>query len=390
MADTTIADLVRTLTTNTGAILPITIAGATYGIPVSAIVTASGDMGSGSFQLPTGTASNRPPNPQPGIIRWNTSLSAIETFNGSFWSSDKLNVDVLVVGGGGGGSVNCGGGGGGGAVVIANTILDVNAVYSVLVGAGGTGSTDPALYSANVRGNPGSSSLFNNIIATGGGGGGSWNTTPGGPGANGGGGGSTSAVGGIGTAPTLPAGVTGTVYAGFKGAAAIADNHLGGGGGGAGGSATDLFAAGAPGVQINFEGIPYYYGGGGGGAGWRYVGGNGGFGGGGGGGGAQGGGAGSGGTGGKNNGGNGLYAGNSVNTGNGGANTGGGGGGGTFYGANGAYGANGGSGIVQVRYLGAQRATGGNRIFQATINQALYTVHEFTAIGAATLRVSSV
>lgn len=390
MADVSISDLSRALSTNTGAIIPITIAGVTYGIPVSAIITASGDMGSGFFQLPTGTSVNRPNNPQTGSIRWNTTLSAIETFNGVNWSGDKLNIDVLVVGGGGGGGVNCGAGGGGGAVIVASTTLDVNVSYNVFVGAGGTGVSDNSAYSANVRGNPGSSSLFNNVIATGGGGGGSYNGTSGGPGANGGGGGNVSGLGGIGTAPSLPAGVTGNVYAGFKGAQAQAPQHLGGGGGGAGGNATDLSGNGAPGVQINFEGVPYYYGGGGGAGGWIYVGGNGGLGGGGGGGGGYSGGAGNGGTGGRNNGSNGVFAQNSVNTGNGGANTGGGGGGATFYGYNGARGANGGSGIVQVRYLGAQRATGGDRIFQATINQALYTIHEFTTIGPATFRVSSV
>lgn len=388
MADVTISDLARALTTNTSAIIPITIAGVTYGIPVSSIITATGDMGSGSFQLPVGNSTNRPASPALGSIRWNTSLSAIETYNGVNWSGDKLNVDILVVGGGGGGGVNSGGGGGGGSVIVASATLDLNVNYNVLVGTGGAGATDPVNYSANIRGNPGNSSIFNNIIATGGGGGGSYNGTSGGPGANGGGGANMSGLGGIGTAPSLPAGVTGNVYAGFKGAQAQAPNHLGGGGGGAGGAATDLSSNGAPGVQINFEGVPYYYGGGGGAGGWVYVGGNGGLGGGGGGGGGYSGGAGAGGTGGKNNGGNGLFAVNAVNTGNGGANTGGGGGGASFYGANGAYGAPGGSGIVQVRYQGSQRALGGNRIFAATINQTLYTIHEYTTVGPSTFIVN--
>jgi hypothetical protein len=64
--------------------------------------------------------------------------------------------------------------------------------------------------------------------------------------------------------------------------------------------------------------------------------------------------------------------------GNGGANTGGGGGGGSHYNATNA-GGNGGSGIVIVRYLGSQNATGGT-----VTTSGLYTVHTFTSSGTFT------
>ena len=82
MADTTISGLSRILTTSTGAIVPISIGGVTSGIPVSGIITASGDVG-GALPIPTGTTAQRPVAPSSGMLRFNTTLNTLEIYNNS-------------------------------------------------------------------------------------------------------------------------------------------------------------------------------------------------------------------------------------------------------------------------------------------------------------------
>lgn len=268
----------------------------------------------------------------------------------SLGNVEDAEVEFLAVGGGGAGGFNGGGGGGGGSVILAETEVSVQN-YTITVGAGGAkrNSNDGYNNSAS-RGGQGGSSLMFGVTATGGGGGGAYETITGGPGGNGGGGGDNVAAGGAGTAPTLPAGVTGTVYAGNNGAPGQGNlgRHLGGGGGGAGGPSTTR--NGGPGVPISILGPTYYFGGGGGAGAWAQTPGVGGIGGAGGGGrndstgGAGGGSA-------LNPGANGQNGRDrSDSGGNAGANTGGGGGGATFYGRNGVRAGNGGSGIVIIRY----------------------------------------
>jgi len=50
MADTTISQLTRQTTTTSGLIVPITDGTNTIGVPISAILTTAGNLGTGTFQ----------------------------------------------------------------------------------------------------------------------------------------------------------------------------------------------------------------------------------------------------------------------------------------------------------------------------------------------------
>lgn len=84
MADTTISDLSRILTTSTGAVIPVSVGGVTSGIPVSGIITATGDIG-GGLPIPVGTTAQRPSSPRSGMLRFNTTLNTLEIYNNGFW-----------------------------------------------------------------------------------------------------------------------------------------------------------------------------------------------------------------------------------------------------------------------------------------------------------------
>ena len=236
--------------------------------------------------------------------------------------STGTTLEYLIVAGGGAGSgtsaTGYGGGGGGFRTGTAITTQS-GAIYIVTVGNGGSG------------GPGGNSSLVGggiNVVSAGGG-----YTT--------GSGGSGGGNGGTGNVPaTSPA-------QGYNGGT--------GGGGGAGGPGSGL--NGGPGAYSNIDGLQYYYSGGGGGGGGMGVGGNGGIG---------SGGYGTGLTDLGNQGGSGRNDGAYQ----GGANTGGGGGSGS--------GSTGGSGCVIIRYLGPQRAVGGDIV---TTNISGYTVHTFLQSG---------
>jgi hypothetical protein len=280
-------------------------------------------------------------------------------------------VDVLLVGGGGGGGVSLAGGGGGGSAIVATSVPVTAQTYSVVVGNGGAGGTGEQ--STDTGGNRGGASTAFGISATGGGGApnrfasgsflGSVNYTGG---ANGGGGSADGArpgpgQGANGVSPTLPAGITGTVYAGFRGGDGVGNgpNYPGAGGAGSAqngfnpGNTSSSGGDGGQGALINFDGNNWRWGGGGGGSCWcqnNVRGGNGGAGGGGGGS-TNWGPASSGGGSAINSGGNGPGGGQDCGRpdtgGAGGANSGGGGGaGGHSAGPGGA----GGSGIVIIRY----------------------------------------
>jgi hypothetical protein len=272
----------------------------------------------GSLTLPSGNTGQRP-----------TTTATIQSFTATgttSWTAPAgvTSVEVLVVAGGGGGGFDNGGGGGAGGVIYSpNFAVTSGTSYIVTVGAGGNGSVG-----ANSPGSNGGNSVFASLTAIGGGGGGSDTA---GTGANGGSGGG---MGGYNETPSWPGGspVQGQGHAGGSGRFSCG----GGGAGGAGESGAGdninfvswFHGQGGPGLQFDTSGEPTWYAGGGGG-----------------------GGAGSniGGQGGLGGGGNGSD-GATYNAQAGTANTGGGGGGGPGS-TTPRTGANGGSGVVIIRYF---------------------------------------
>jgi len=300
-------------------------------------VSDQANTSTGYFDLPSGTTAQRPASPASGMVRYNTTLGLPEWYdsNSSSWITfDALppySADVLIVAGGGGGGYNAGGGGGaGGYIALSSQTVNVGTGYSIVVGGGGSAVT-------NTSGTSGSSSSAFGSTASGGGGGGLKNVA-GLSGGSGGGGGHTTGGAGAGTSGQGNSG-------GAGGDGAYGQRGGGGGGKGAAGAAGNILSIGGVGSQwLNGT----YYAGGGGGGTWNNAtvssGGNGG-------------------------GGNGGTSGATPTAGS--ANTGGGGGAGG-YGSHQA--ANGGSGIVIIRYAGSQRGTGGT-----VTSSGGYTYHTFTS-----------
>ena len=267
-------------------------------------------------------------------------------------------VEYLVVAGGGGGGAQSSGGGGAGGLLTGMVPVVAGTSYTVTVGGAGTGTAynaDPA------RGGNGTNSVFGIITTVGGGGGGSDSSTLAMPGGSGGGAGMRNV--------TLSRGVPGQ---GNDGGVSKADAvYAASGGGGAGTRGMDAFYGGTAGATRPGDGgagiasaisgtVITYAGGGGGGV---YSGTGNLF--------PSQGGVGGGGNGGATGGGNIIATPGITNTG------GGGGAGGSSESSVYASGANGGSGIVIVRYPGTvQFYTGG------TVNYANgYIVHTFYANG---------
>ena len=289
--------------------------------------------------------------------------------SGTTWydiSNRVENVDVLVVAGGGAGGHNgtnndiAGGGGGAGGLIYKKgyQITNSNAI-TVTVGAGGTGAPTAG---GSTKPTNGDNSVFGTLTAIGGGSGGGYVTSPSAyyaANVGGSGGGGMYAIN---------AGASGTSLQGNSGGSGTNISSPGayaaGGGGGAGGVGADANAStgtggnGGIGLAYDISGVSTYYaGGGGGGAGFQIAGK-------------------SGGTGGLGGGGNSSATG--IGT-AGTANTGGGAGGSGNVATSpypGAASANGGSGIVILRYKGGQKGTGGTI---TKING--YTVHTFTSSG---------
>jgi len=207
-------------------------------------------------------------------------------------------VETFAIGGGGGGSGGFPGygpgrgGGAGGAFVVTSYPVSV-ATYPISVGAGGAGAaTGPASSPfATGRGTSGGNSTFTNpspqvLTAAGGGGGGDYDApsavspnSSGGPGGCGGGGGgypgapSDHIAGGTATQPSQNPGVANLTNYGFAGG--TGDNTTFGGGGGGGGtggvgdnysSPTNTTRSGGPGIPNVYAygpGTPVTYGAGG-------------------------------------------------------------------------------------------------------------------------------
>lgn len=222
---------------------------------------------------------------------------AYHTFTspGSFEvSGSPLSIEMLVVGGGGGGgSCNSsggsdgGGGGGGGGVVVASTNVPTG-TYNITVGPGGTGgparsgtnSSNPVNQQAGLctpsksqpyngdAGTPGGDSIFGasssnaiRITAKGGGGAGSGpnagNEDCGGSGGGAGSGGNNETNGGAALQPTQNPGFTGskTQYGSAGGNAPGVNPFRGAGGGGSSGGGNNG-SSGGPGVGGNAVQLP--------------------------------------------------------------------------------------------------------------------------------------
>ena len=222
--------------------------------------------GTGALKFPVGTTAQRPSASQ-GMVRYNSTTSQLEIYNGSAWNNvnsqpfeasggsestssrsgykvhtftspgtfavsgdvDNKTVEVLAIGGGGAGGE---GGGGAGALRFSNSYPISPGNYSVSIGGGGSGSQS--------QGNNGSSTSFGSFTAPGGGGGGGNARISGNPGGSGGGtrrdnGGSPGSASGSGggsnnsNSPSSGWGNNG-------GNGAIGNWCGGGGGGGAGGA----------------------------------------------------------------------------------------------------------------------------------------------------------
>ena len=313
--------------------------------------------GTGAASMPTGTTAQRPVTPVLGMFRMNSTLGVPEWYDNTtaswvtFADGVPYNVEYLAVAGGGGGS-GFGGGGGGGGGVLQNNTLTVNKgnSYPVTVGAGGSAGTGAPLAT-----NGGNSSIAALVVAIGGGASANDNVANGIAGGSGGGAGTAASSTGVGGA--------GTAGQGNKGG--DQNNQLDRAAGGGGASAAGLngnansgrAGDGGAGAAYSITGSSVTYAGGGGG-------------------GCRSGASASGGNGGSGGGGRGSDS-STNNPSAGSANTGGGGGGAQGFPAGvSSTGANGGSGIVVIRYLGAQRGTGG------TVTSAGgYTIHTFTTSG---------
>ena len=271
----------------------------------------------GAINLPVGTTAQRPTGAA-GMLRYNTSIFALEFWNDntSAWEAlpaaspfvnptlttgqtaytspgtyswvcpaDVYYVNVVAVGGGGGGietTSGGGGGGGGGLGWINNYAVTPGNSYTVVVGAGGDGGSNPAfpggdsyfVSTATVCGfgGQGASAFF-----TGGSGGTCFPSTQGGNGGKGGDSTTSNYSGGGGGAGGYSgnggAGGIGTIT---SAAAANGQAGSGGGAGGGGGGDSSFTGGGGGGVGLLGEGtsgsggagsVTTYGGGGGGGSG---------------------------------------------------------------------------------------------------------------------------
>jgi hypothetical protein len=200
---------------------------------------------------------------------------------GTFTPQTGLSCDAIVVAGGGGGGYSgndrgAGGGGAGGYRTASAVSVTSGTNYTVAIGAGGGYGTQSG------RGASGTSSTFSTITSSGGGGGGSSDTGPA-TGGNGGSGGGGCNTGGTGTIAGGSGNAGGySPVEGYAGGSAIRNNdgYNGGGGGGAGGVGANASAynssntAGGAGVapgstwaSATSTGVSGYYAAGGAGAG---------------------------------------------------------------------------------------------------------------------------
>jgi len=318
----------------------------------SMTISANVDNSStGYFALPVGTTAQRPSSAANGMIRFNSTDNNFEYYDGTRWrqpADAPYNIEYLVVAGGASGGEGHGGGGGAGGYLDSTLYVAPLTAYTVTIGAGGAQKAT----GANANGNSGNNSVFASATATAGGYGGGY-SQGGGSGGSGGGAGGYGNPGGSGT--------SGQGNSGGNSSGVV--NGTGGGGGGAtaagnvGTTGSPYGQGGAGGAGINWKSLGTFYAGGGGAGSDN----------------ARAGGLGGSSIGGQGAGNQGDATAGTVNRGAGGGG-GGAGGSGSF-----RYGAAGGSGIVIIRYLGAQRGTGGT-----VTSSGGYTIHTFTTSGTYT------
>ena len=115
-----------------------------------------------SLNLPKGTTAQRPSSPVAGMVRENTDDNVIEYYNGTelkqvLTQEPPILVDYLIVSGGGSGGSDLAGGGGSSLIYRQGFKIKLNTVYSITVGAGGSGT---------YPGSNGFSSSFNSSTST--------------------------------------------------------------------------------------------------------------------------------------------------------------------------------------------------------------------------------
>lgn len=312
-----------------------------------------------SGSLPTGLSLNSSSGAITGTPTtpntYNFTITATNSYNQSVSRAfsivviDIINATYLAVAGGGsGGTGYYGGGGGAGGLLTDSITLLPNITYTITIGTGGVGTSNPNLRGGNGGNTSISGTGITTITVYGGGGGGSRNgdasggSSNGNPGGSGGGACFPESVGGKGVYPGST--FLSQARQGYDGGStATAQYAHGGGGAGQIGHDQATFGNrnGGDGLSSSITGTSTYYAGGGAGAlGTQY--------------GGQGGGGGS----------------NTAGT----ANSGGGGGGGS---GNTTQGGNGGSGVVIISYPDTSpaatttgsptvTASGGNRIYKFT------------------------
>lgn len=329
-------DVTVTPTSDTSA--TVTVPSAVYsnvtaGNVVSVSVTNSDGMSSAPVSV---TALGTPSG---GTVTTSGSYR-IHTFTSSGTFTNTLSgssFDYLLVAGGGGAGGDLSGGAGAGGLISGTTTLSGTNSYSVVIGAGGSGSSENASRGIDADGISGSNSTALSLTAIGGGASTGYNdgTNSATAGLSGGSGGGAS-----GNSSGTNGGGSGTSGQGNAGGNAIIGSpYTAGGGGGAGsvGGSASVNVAGDGGIGLasSITGTSTYYAGGGGGG--NYDGSNN---------------QSTGGAGGLGGGGNGGYnIANGQRQGqSGSANTGGGGGGGTWSGSDPTVGGNGGSGVFIIRY----------------------------------------
>lgn len=347
---------------NTGDRIEIRITAQTFLDAVNEIgptqISDEANTSTGYMMMPVGTTAQRPNTPASGMFRMNSSNGEPEWYDSarSTWVpfADKVySIDYLIVAGGGGGghayetnpAGDGAGGGGAGGYLTGTTTATGQAQYSIVIGGGGgdtaSGSNTTALGLTAVGGGYGGQDPASGGGANNGGNGGS-------------GGGAASDCGGAsygGSATSGQGNKGGDVTANICG---NGRNGAGGGGAGAAGVNGNNSTGAAGGAGLNWQSLGTFYAGGGGGGGGNSQN--------------------NGGAGGNGGGGGGGNVNN--NGANGSANTGGGGGGGGAGGTGGRAGGTGGSGIVIIRYLGAQKGSGGT-----VTSSGGYTYHTFTSSG---------
>jgi hypothetical protein len=315
----------------------------------------------GAFTIPVGTTAQRPASPQVGQMRYNTTLSQYEFYDGTNWANvpvtNNYSIEMFAWGGGGGGAGNSGyGAGGGGGAANGTMAVTPSTAFAVVVGGGGSSQgpgAGPGTAPAGGGGTAGSSGYggqgggYSGIFSTsasqanarliaGGGGGAGYD----GSSAQGGPGGGTNGV--AGTGGGAGSGGTQSGSSGYPAGTALqggSPNTPDGGGGGGGGGGYYGGGAGGNGTPTDSSG--------GGGSGYfnsSFV------------------------TSATLTAGSGTTPGDSSNSLRG------------SYGNGGAAGANAGTqGVFIIRYTGGQRGTGGT-----VTSSGGYTYHTFTSAGTFT------